>query len=53
MRIAGTLGFDNSGHSTFGLTPTDLSALDADFSKLTVYGGRTNKMQMRVVEREG
>jgi hypothetical protein len=26
-----------------------LSALDADFSKLTVHGGRMNEMQMRAV----
>jgi len=31
----------------------DLSALDADFSKLTVHGGRLNEMQMRAVERAG
>ena len=35
------------------LTAADLSALDADFSKLTVHGGRMNEMQMRAVERAG
>ena len=30
-----------------------MSALDADFSKLMVYGGRMNEMQMRAVERAG
>jgi len=35
------------------LTPADLAALDADFSKLTVHGGRMNEMQMRAVERAG
>jgi hypothetical protein len=33
------------------LTAADLSALDADFSKLTVHGGRMNEMPMRAVER--
>jgi hypothetical protein len=35
------------------LTAADLSAPDADFSKLTVHGGRMNDMQLRVVERAG
>jgi aryl-alcohol dehydrogenase-like predicted oxidoreductase len=35
------------------LTPADLQALDADFSKLKVHGGRMNDMQMQLVERAG
>jgi len=35
------------------LTTADPRALDADFSKLTVHGGRINEMQMRALERAG
>src|SRR4051812_41200569 len=55
--IAGTR---NSGHLRENLealdvqlTPADVAALDADFSKLTVHGGRMNEMQMRAVKRAG
>jgi aryl-alcohol dehydrogenase-like predicted oxidoreductase len=60
VRIATKFGFDIEG-GTGGLNSrpehikaaADLSALDADFSKLTVHGGRMNEMQMRAVERAG
>jgi len=42
---------ENLGALNVWLTPADLAALDADFSKLTVHGGRMNEMQMRAVER--
>jgi hypothetical protein len=35
------------------LTLEDLSELEAEFSKLKVHGGRTNEMQMQIVERAG
>jgi aryl-alcohol dehydrogenase-like predicted oxidoreductase len=44
---------ENLGALEVQLTPADLSDLDADFSKLTVHGGRMNEMQMRQVERAG
>jgi aryl-alcohol dehydrogenase-like predicted oxidoreductase len=44
---------ENLGALDVRLTPADLAALDADFSKLTVHGGRMNEMQMRAVERAG
>jgi aryl-alcohol dehydrogenase-like predicted oxidoreductase len=44
---------ENLGALDGQLTAADLSALDADFSKLTVHGGRMNEMQMRIVERAG
>ena len=44
---------ENLGALDVQLTAADLSALDADFSKLTVHGGRMNEMQMRAVERAG
>jgi len=44
---------ENLGALDVQLTPADLSTLDADFSKLTVHGGRMNEMQMRAVERAG
>jgi aryl-alcohol dehydrogenase-like predicted oxidoreductase len=44
---------ENRGALDVRLTPADLAALDADFSKLTVHGGRMNEMQMRAVERAG
>jgi aryl-alcohol dehydrogenase-like predicted oxidoreductase len=44
---------ENLGALEVRLTPADLSDLDADFSKLTVHGGRMNEMQMRQVERAG
>jgi len=42
---------ENLGALDVRLPPADLAALDADFSKLTVHGGRVNEMQMRAVER--
>jgi aryl-alcohol dehydrogenase-like predicted oxidoreductase len=57
VSIPGTRNIDhlreNLGALDVQLTPADLSALDADFSKLTVHGGRMNEMQMRAVERAG
>jgi len=51
VSIPGTRNSDhlreNLGALDVRLTPADLSALDADFSKLTVHGGRMNEMQMR------
>ena len=44
---------ENLGALVVDLTNADLRALDAEFSKLTVYGGRMNEMQMRMVERAG
>jgi len=44
---------ENLGALDVELTPADLRALDGDFSKLTVHGGRMNEMQMRMVERAG
>ena len=44
---------ENLGALDVRLPPADLAALDADFSKLTVHGGRVNEMQMRAVERAG
>ena len=42
---------ENLGALDVQLTPADLAALDAEFSKLTVHGGRMNEVQMRAVER--
>jgi aryl-alcohol dehydrogenase-like predicted oxidoreductase len=57
VSIPGTRNIDhlreNLGALDFQLTAADLSALDADFLKLTVHGGRMNEMQMRAVERAG
>ena len=57
VSIPGTRNIDhlreNLGALDVQLTAADLSALDADFSKLTVHGGRMNEMQMRAVERAG
>jgi diketogulonate reductase-like aldo/keto reductase len=44
---------ENLGALDVQLTTADLSALDADFSKLTVHGGRMNEVQMRAVEQAG
>jgi aryl-alcohol dehydrogenase-like predicted oxidoreductase len=44
---------ENLGAPDVRLTPADLAALDADFSKLTVHGGRMNEMHMRAVDRAG
>jgi aryl-alcohol dehydrogenase-like predicted oxidoreductase len=44
---------ENLGALEIELTPADLRALDADFSTLTVHGGRMNAMQMQMVERAG
>ena len=55
--IPGTRNIDhlreNLGALDVQLTAADLSALDADFSKLTVHGGRMHDTQMRAVERAG
>lgn len=57
VSIPGTRNIDhlreNLGALDVQLTAADLSALDADFSELTVHGGRMNEMQMRAVERAG
>ena len=57
VSIPGTRNIDhlreNLGALDVQLTAAELSALDADFSKLTVHGGRMNEMQMRAVERAG
>ena len=57
VSIPGTRNIDhlreNLGALDVQLTAADLSALDADFSKLTVHCGRMNEMQMRAVERAG
>ena len=57
VSIPGTRNIDhlreNLGALDVQLTAADLSALDADCSKLTVHGGRMNEMQMRAVERAG
>ena len=57
VSIPGTRNIDhlreNLGALDVQLTAANLSALDADFSKLTVHGGRMNEMQMRAVERAG
>jgi aryl-alcohol dehydrogenase-like predicted oxidoreductase len=57
VSIPGTRNIDhlreNLGALDVQLTAADLSALDADFSKLTMHGGRMNEMQMRAVERAG
>ena len=57
VSIPGTRSSDhlreNLGAIEIGLTPADLRALDADFSRLTVHGGRMNEMQMQIVERAG
>jgi aryl-alcohol dehydrogenase-like predicted oxidoreductase len=44
---------ENLGALNIELTPADLQALDAEFSKLKVHGGRMNEMQMQMVERAG
>ena len=55
--IPGTRNIDhlreNLGALDVQLTAAELSALEADFSKLTVHGGRMDEMQMRAVERAG
>ena len=55
--IPGTRNVDhlreNLGALDVQLTPADLHALEADFSRLTVHGGRMNEMQMQAVERAG
>jgi len=57
VSIPGTRNIDhlreNLGALEIKLTAAELGALDADFSKLTVHGGRMNEMQMRAVERAG
>jgi aryl-alcohol dehydrogenase-like predicted oxidoreductase len=55
--IPGTRSVDhlreNLGALDVRLTPADVNELDAEFSRLTVYGGRMNEMQMQIVERAG
>ena len=41
---------ENLGASTVSLAPAELRELDAAFSLLTVYGGRMNEMQMKIVD---
>jgi aryl-alcohol dehydrogenase-like predicted oxidoreductase len=41
---------ENLGAIDVRWTPAELSALDAEFSKLEVRGGRMNQMQMQIVE---
>ena len=41
---------ENFGAIHVQLTPADLSELEAEFSKLTVHGGRMNPMQMEYVD---
>jgi diketogulonate reductase-like aldo/keto reductase len=57
VSIPGTRNIDhlreNLGAREIKLSAAELSALDADFSKPTVHGGRMNEMQMRAVERAG
>ena len=57
VSIPGTRNIDHLRESLGALdvqlTPADLSALDADLSKLTVHGGHKNEMQMQAVERPG
>src|SRR5215213_1409852 len=52
--IPGTRNMDhlqeNLGALNVQLTPTDLTDLEAEFSTLTVHGGRMNKMQMEYVD---
>lgn len=55
VSIPGTRNMDhlneNLGALDVQLTPDDLSELETDFSKLTIHGGRMNKMQMEYVDR--
>jgi aryl-alcohol dehydrogenase-like predicted oxidoreductase len=54
VSIPGTRSLDhlneNLGAINIQLTSADLSELATEFSKLKVYGGRMNEMQMKVVE---
>ncbi len=54
--IPGTRNMDhlheNLGATDVQLTSADLSELDAEFSKITVHGGRMNEMQMQVVDQD-
>jgi aryl-alcohol dehydrogenase-like predicted oxidoreductase len=56
VSIAGTRSLthlgENLGAVDVQLTAADLSELQAEFSKLTVHGGRLNAMQMQAVEQE-
>ena len=57
VAIPGTRNLDrlreNLGALEVQLTPADLADLQANFSRLTVHGGRLNDMQMQLVERAG
>ena len=57
VSIPGTRSLDHLGENLGALdvklTAADLSALEAEFSKLTVHGGRMNEMQMRAVAQAG
>lgn len=44
---------ENLGALNIQLTPKDLTDLEAEFSTLTVHGGRMNKMQMEYVDQTG
>ena len=54
VSIAGTRSLDhlNENHGAFNvqLAAEDLKELDTEFSKVTVHGGRMNKMQMQIVD---
>jgi aryl-alcohol dehydrogenase-like predicted oxidoreductase len=54
VSIPGTRNMDhlneNLGAINVQLTPADLSELETDFSKIKVYGGRMNEMQMGYVD---
>jgi len=54
VSIPGTRNLDhlneNLGALNVQLTLAELSELESAFSKLKVYGGRMNDMQMRVVD---
>lgn len=54
VSIPGTRNMDhlneNLGAIKIQLTPTDLSELQTEFSKIKVRGGRMNEMQMKVVD---
>lgn len=41
---------ENLGAVNIKLDPSEISYLDAQFTKLKIYGGRMNQMQMQVVE---
>ena len=54
VSIPGTRNMDhlneNLGAINVQLTPADLGELETAFSRIKVYGGRMNEMQMQVVD---